>query len=459
MLQLMTAILVIEDRKDVRLSLSILFEDNGYECIEADNPQVAQIKLKAAEHEISLILLDMNFSMDTTSGQEGLDFLSWLQKSSFNLPTIAMTAWSNTDLVVQAMRLGANDFIEKPWLNKQLLHAIKQQLDLSCLQRQNTKLKQQLSEPCQDQYQWRSPCMQVLFRKINAIAETDVGVLLTGDNGTGKSELARYIHEKSQRSTAPFIAVNMGAITETLFESEMFGHKKGAFTDAKYGRVGRFELAEKGTLFLDEIANIPLSQQAKILRVLENGEFELLGSSHTKKTNTRIISATNANFTQLIEQEEFREDLYYRLNTIEFHVPALKERHEDIIPLAEFFIQKYASKYKRGINTLSSDAERALVAYHWPGNVREMSHIIERGVLLSENEKLSIDDLHISQQKQALATEINKFPFMTLQQAEVSLITQALEQTKNHIPKAASLLGLTKASMYRRLEKHGITKG
>lgn len=453
----MTAILVIEDRKDVRLSLSLLFEDNGYECIEAENPQVAQVKLKEAD--ISLILLDMNFSMDTTSGKEGLDFLSWLQASSFNPPTIAMTAWSNTDLVVQAMKLGANDFIEKPWRNKQLLHAIKQQLDLSCLQKQNTKLKQQLSEPCQDEYEWHSLCMHVLFRKINAIAETDVGVLLTGDNGTGKSELARYIHQKSQRSTAPFVAVNMGAITENLFESEMFGHKKGAFTDAKQGRVGRFELAEKGTLFLDEIANIPLSQQAKILRVLENGEFELLGSSHTQKTNTRIISATNANFSQLIAQEKFREDLYYRLNTIELHVPPLKERNEDIIPLAEFFIKKYAVKYKRSINTLSSDAKRTLEDYQWPGNVREMSHIIERGVLLSENKKLSMDDLHISPQKQSVTTDINQLPFMTLHQAEVSLITQALEKTKHHIPKAASLLGLTKASMYRRLEKYGITKG
>ncbi len=449
-------ILVVEDRADVRLSLSLLLEDNGYQYIEAENPQVAQLKLK--QYDISLILLDMNFTMDTTSGKEGLDFLNWLQHSSFNQPLIAMTAWSNTDIVVQAMKLGANDFIEKPWRNKQLLHAIQQQLDLCSLQRQNTKLKQQLLEPCQQAYQWHSPCMQDLFKKIDAIAATDVSVLLTGDNGTGKSELARYIHQKSQRATAPFVAVNMGAIAETLFESEMFGHKKGAFTDAKQERIGRFELAEKGTLFLDEIANIPLSQQAKILRVLENGEFELLGSSHTKKTNTRIISATNANFSQLIAKEVFREDLYYRLNTIEFVVPPLKTRCEDIIPLAEFFITKYACKYKLNINILSAEAKQALVDYQWPGNVREMSHIIERGVLLSERETLSVADLNLSLAKQSSVIDGNTLPFMTLQQAEVNLIMQALEKTKQHIPKAANLLGLTKASMYRRLEKYGIAK-
>jgi transcriptional regulator with PAS, ATPase and Fis domain len=249
----------------------------------------------------------------------------------------------------------------------------------------------------------------------------------------------------------------MGAITENLFESEMFGHKKGAFTDAKQNRIGRFELAENGSLFLDEIANIPLSQQAKMLRVLENGEYELVGSSQTKKTNTRIISATNGNFEQLIAGDLFREDLYYRLNTIEFNVPCLKERTDDIIPLARYFIAKFTKKYNLAIKQLAEDAQHAILAYHWPGNVREMSHIIERAVLLTESEQISESDLHIKVMVSQSTVE-KEIPLVTLEQAEISLVKRALKETNNHVPKAAVLLGLSKASMYRRLEKYGLSK-
>lgn len=453
----MNTILVIEDRKEVRLSLAMLFEDEGYCCVEADNPHVAQMMLK--EHDISLILLDMNFATDTTSGREGLTFLTWLQNSDFkHITVVAMTAWSNTELVVESMKLGAKDFVEKPWRNQQLLHVIKQQLDLTQLQNQNSQLKQQISAPEHNSYQWRSKCMTALEKKINAVAHTDVSVLLTGDNGTGKSELARMIHQQSTRNHEPFVAVNMGAISENLFESEMFGHKKGAFTDAKQARVGRFELAQSGTLFLDEIANIPLSQQAKMLRVLENGEYEQLGSSKTKTTNTRVISATNGDFDALIKSGEFREDLYYRLNTIELHVPALKERQDDIIPLAEFFVHKFSARYKVDVKSFSVDALDALLSYHWPGNVREMSHLIERAVLLCEQSQISVMDLHLERTTKLKSSTSHQLPFMTLQEAEVSLIKQALAKTKNHIPQAAELLGLTKASMYRRLEKHNIEK-
>lgn len=451
----MAFILVIDDRSDIRLSLNLLLHDHGYDVVEADTPQVAQVKLK--ELNIDLVLLDMNFTLDTTSGEEGLAFLKWLNTSPIEVPVIAMTAWSNTDIVVRSMKLGAKDFVEKPWRNKQLLHAITQQLNLTDLQHQNNKLKQQLTADISTAYQWQSAVMKQLYKKVDTVADTDVNILLTGKNGTGKSELARYIHSKSQRAKQPFVSVNMGAITENLFESEMFGHKKGAFTDAKQNRIGRFELAERGSLFLDEIANIPLSQQAKMLRVLENGEYELVGSSQTKKTNTRIISATNGNFEQLIAGDLFREDLYYRLNTIEFNVPCLKERTDDIIPLACYFIAKFTKKYNLVNKQLAEDAQQAILAYHWPGNVREMSHIIERAVLLTESEQISESDLHIKVMVSQSTVE-KEIPLVTLEQAEISLVKRALKETNNHVPKAAVLLGLSKASMYRRLEKYGLSK-
>jgi DNA-binding NtrC family response regulator len=446
----MTCILVVEDRPDIRLSLAILLEGQGYQVVEADNPQMAQVMLQS--HPVSLIILDMNYSLDTSSGDEGIAFLTWLQTMKITIPRVAMTAWSNTDLVVQAMKLGATDFIEKPWRNKQLLHVVEQQLSYNTLQQQNTQLKQQLSDgKHDDEYQWQSPCMIQLNKKITAVADTDVSVLLTGDNGTGKSDLARSIHQQSLRKNEALISVNMGAISEMLFESEMFGHKKGAFTDAKNARVGRFELAEKGTLFLDEIANIPLSQQAKLLRVLENGEYEVLGSSETKKSNIRIISATNGNFSDLLEKGLFREDLYYRLNTIEFRVPSLKERTEDIVALTEFFISKFCAKYKRETKMLSLSAKNALLDYHWPGNIRELSHLVERALLLAQGSEITGDDLHLSSKPVS-----DSIPFMTLAEAEVSLIKQALAATENSAPKAATLLGLTKSSMYRRIEKYDL---
>jgi DNA-binding NtrC family response regulator len=409
----------------------------------------------------------MNFTLDTTSGEEGLDFLTWFQTSQFSLPIIAMTAWSNVDLVVKAMKLGVSDFIEKPWKNRQLLHIIEQQLSLTDLQHQNAKLKQQLNnrpEPSPS-YQWRSPSMLTLLQQIKTIAHTDVNILLTGDNGTGKSELAFYIHQHSMRNSEGLINVNMGAIAENLFESEMFGHKKGAFTDAKESRIGRFELAENGTLFLDEIANIPLSQQAKLLRVLENGEFEILGSSKTIQSNIRLISATNGKMSTLIEEERFREDLYYRLNTLEFHLPRLDERRDDIVPLAQFFMDKFTRKYKLNDCQLVQEAEHALLAYHWPGNIRELSHLIERAVLLCHNSQINVEDLALRGQHRGKRNRDGyvekstqeQLSFMTLEKAEVFLIKQALVKTNDNIPQAATLLGLTKSSLYRRIEKHDIT--
>lgn len=443
----MASILVVDDRADIRLSLVILLEDHGYQVVEADNPQMAQVKIK--QLSISPILLDMNYGLDTTSGEEGVNFLSWMQSANVSIPVIAMTAWSNVDLVIRAMKLGAKDFIEKPWKNKQLLHLVEQQLTLTQLSKQNAKLRQQLNVSDEGEYQWQSAVMLQLLDNIKAVASTDVNILLTGDNGTGKSKLAQYIHQRSARKDKTFVSVNMGAITDSLFESEMFGHKKGAFTDAKSSRIGRFELAENGTLFLDEIANIPLNQQAKLLRVLEDGQYEAVGSSQTKIADCRIISATNGNVNKLIKSELFREDLYYRLNTLEFHVPPLADRQQDIIPLAQFFIAKLSKKYNRDYPELTNKAKVSLTSYHWPGNVRELSHLIERAVLLCKNGVIEEHDLRLTPQNAK-----SELAFMTLREAEISLIKRALAQTKNNIPKAAVLLGLTKSSMYRRVEKY-----
>ncbi len=447
----MNPILVVDDRADIRLSIAILLEDNGYQVVEAENPQIAQLKIK--DHPVALIMLDMNFSRDTTSGEEGLKFMSWLASANIVIPVIAMTAWSNTDLVVQAMKLGAKDFIEKPWRNKQLLHCIEQQLTLTRLSDENQKLKQHLKQPEKQQYQWQSPCMRQLFNNLHMIASADVNILLTGENGTGKSELAHYIHQRSKVNQQAMVTVNMGAINEALFESEMFGHTKGAFTDAKTARIGRFELAENSTLFLDEIANIPLSQQAKLLRVLENGHYESVGSSQTKKANCRIISATNGNIRQLVEEDKFRDDLFFRLNTIECPLPSLRERDQDILPLCHFFISQYSEKYQRETCQLNKAAQRALQDYHWPGNIRELSHLLQRAVLLNTTGTISAEQLHIVNDDNNLSQQL---PTMTLKEAEFTLVKQALQQTNNHIPKAAAILGLTKSSMYRRIEKYNL---
>ncbi|GLS26648.1 sigma-54-dependent transcriptional regulator [Marinibactrum halimedae] len=449
-------ILIVDDRHDIFLSASFVLEDNGYYPLQAKSPGEARAKIK--QNHIDLILLDMNYSLDINSGEEGLAFLSWLSESSFMIPVVAMTAWANVELAVKAMQLGAGDFIEKPWKNQRLLQIIKQQLKLSNLQNQNQKLKQRLEPKKQESFTWRSDCMVQLMQQIDSVADTEVSILLTGENGTGKSQLAEKIHSLSCQKSGPFIAVNMGAITDSLFESEMFGHKRGAFTDAKSNRIGRIELAKQGTLFLDEIANIPLSQQAKLLRVLESGQYEVLGSSQTQQMKTRIISATNADLHGLIATDRFREDLYYRLNTLEFRVPALREREEDIIPLAEHFIAIYRMKYQKPTMTLGETCQRALLNYPWPGNIRELSHLMERTVLLARNTELSENDLPITPKsataKSISVTREDTFSTMTLEQSERHLIEQALARTDNNITQAAKLLGLTKSSLYRRLEKY-----
>lgn len=448
-------VLVIDDKADVRLSVHFLLSNHDYQVIEAPTPDLALEIIK--QQNVDLILLDMNYSNDTTSGEEGLRFLKQQQKNKSDIPVVAMTAWSSVELAVQAMQQGAGDFIAKPWDNQRLLQVIKQQLRLQGLEQQNTSLRQQNSVLQQsEELLWCSPEMEKLYKKIQRIAQTDATILLTGENGTGKSSIAQTIHKLSMRSQESFVTVNMGAIPESLFESEMFGHKKGAFTDAKENRIGRFEMAKQGTLFLDEVGTIPLSQQAKMLRVLESGEYEKVGSSTTEHTNVRLISASNANFEEMLAHREFRSDLYFRLNTIELNIPPLRERKQDIMPLAQHFVKKHAQKYNLGDLSLCADVEAKLVAYKWPGNIRELSHVMERAVLmfepLQDDLLLGVDDIGIKVSEQ----QSSGLTLMTLETAERELLQMALKETNGQVHEAAELLGISKSAIYRRLEKFDI---
>jgi DNA-binding NtrC family response regulator len=457
-------ILVVEDNKEIRFSARFVLEDAGFSVVELENPTQAMAYLSqnnGGENSTDLILLDMNFSLDTTSGEEGLQFLRWLQQQGSKIPLVAMTAWSNTALVVQAMQLGAGDFIEKPWHNQRLLQVIRQQLKLAQLQQHNQQLSAAFADPASPLLA-HSEAMQRLLQQLTEVARSDANILLTGENGSGKTQLAQFIHTKSQRASAAFISVNMGAIVDSLFESEMFGHKKGAFTDAKEARVGRFALAQGGSLFLDEIATLPLNQQAKLLRVLESGQYEAVGSSLTEQANVRLISASNADFAALLASGQFRQDLYYRLNTLQFTVPPLRQRPDDIIPLCRYFLQRHGNRYQKHSLLLTATAEAALRQYAWPGNVRELSHVIERAVLLCQTQQISSSDLALPVPAAGNTGNGQQVPIalehMTLEQAELQLIRQALARCPGNKQRAAEILGITKSSLYRRLDKYGLDK-
>lgn len=372
-------ILIADDDEDIRLALNLLLSAQGYQIIEAANAK--EIIIESNRQQPDLVLLDMNFSRDTTSGQEGLAILEQLQP--LNIPVILMTAWGSIELAVQGLQKGANDFIEKPWNKLKLLNSIEQQLNFSRVKEQNQGYRQLLASDNKKAWVCQSQSMQAIETLVAQIAPTDANILILGENGTGKSLLAERIHQLSSRQQAPLIAVNMAAIPDNLFESELFGHQKGAFTDAKQNRVGRFQLADKGTLFFDEIGSLPLTLQPKLLRVLETGHYEVLGSSQTQVADVRLISATNANLNQLVSEQAFRQDLLYRLNTIVITIPPLRERLADISALANCFIAKFSEKYHKQVLILSSCALSKLKQHNWPGNIREFSHVIERAVLLT----------------------------------------------------------------------------
>ena len=442
-------ILVVDDQAHIRDSLTLMLEPEGYDVLEADSPSAATQSLET--HDVDLVIMDMNYTVDTTSGEEGLALIEAIRQKDNVLPIVVMTAWANIDISVKAIKRGANDFIEKPWNNARLLSLIQNQVSLARERQTNRRLTEAVKQGEKaSNIIANAPSMRSVMALIERTAVSDANILLTGESGVGKSLFAGVIHRLSERREAPMISVNMGALSDTLFESELFGHQKGAFTDAKANRMGRFEMADKGTLFLDEIANIPMGLQGKLLRVLESGEYEPLGSSKTRHANVRIISASNVNFQEEIEANRFRQDLLYRLNTITIDIPPLRERKEDIAPIANSLLAHLAKKYRKPDMRFGKDALDALMAHSWPGNVRELSHCVERAILMAIGDEISHHDLGLMPSQNT-----DDFMQLTLEEAEKRLIANALDVHQGNVLLAAEKLGISRAALYRRLEKYG----
>lgn len=446
-------ILIADDQADVLEALRLLLKGEGFKTETAQSPAAA-LKL-ARGQDFDAALIDLNYSRDTTSGLEGLTLLGELRELDSNLPVVVMTAWGNLELAVEAMRGGARDFIQKPWENARLLAILRNQVELARALRQQRKLvaeTQLLRTEGLTGLVAQAPSMKPVLEIIHRVGPSDANILVTGENGTGKGLIAKTIHAISQRSAGPFVGVNMGGISEGVFESELFGHVRGAFTDAKSDRVGRFEMAEGGTLFLDEIANMPLSQQAKLLRVIETGEFERVGSSKTIRVDVRLVAATNADIHSDVESGQFRRDLLFRLNTIEIHLPPLRERLEDIPLLAAHFLAEHARHYRKPVSGFSPHASRALLDYAWPGNVRELDHVLERAVLMASTPEIQAADLGLKIPRDAAP----RLDDMSLEEVERHLIKRTLARFDGSAKKAAEAMGLSRSAFYRRLEKHGL---
>ena len=450
-------ILVTDDQADVLDAVRLLLKSQGYAAVAVGSPAAALEAVRAERFDAALI--DLNYTRDTTSGQEGLELLAALRKHDPDLPVVVMTAWGTIDVAVQAMRAGAGDFIEKPWDNRRLVSVLRAQVELGRSRRREAKLQTEndLLRESDDVFVCESAAMRPVMEMIRRVAPSDANVMILGENGTGKGVVARQLHRLSKRADKPLIKVNMGGIAESVFESEMFGHIKGAFTDAKADRIGRFELADGGTLFLDEIANIPVSQQPKLLRVLEDGELERVGSSRTLSIDVRLISATNANLAEEVQRGAFRKDLLFRLNTVEIRLPPLRERREDIAPMARAFLARCARRYGREDLDFTPAAMAALAKYPWPGNVRELAHVIERAVLMAGASRIEHFDFSLQPLEPLVPAAPAANAAMTLDQAEQAMVRNALDQCGGNIQKTADMLGLSRAALYRRLEKYGIS--
>lgn len=445
-------VLVADDQRDVLDSLELLLRTEGWEVATVTSPRLLLDQLKVSDFDV--VLIDLNYARDTTSGQEGLDLLDDIRQLDETLPVVVMTAWASVELAVEAMRRGARDFVEKPWDNNRLLTILRTQTELGRALRKGARLaaENEILRPGDVQLIAESPAMQPVLELIRRVGPSDANVLVTGENGTGKGLIAQVLHGVSNRAGEPLITVNIGGLSESIFESELFGHVRGAFTDAKSDRVGRFELADNGTLFMDEIANVPAAQQARLLRVLETGEFERVGSSKTRRVNARIVSATNADLNEEVEAGRFRQDLLFRLNTVEIHLPPLRERREDIPALAQHFLDEHRKRYRKGPLTFGSDAMKALLQHLWPGNVRELGHVTERAVLMANGDTVRAVDLGL----QSTAARQATLEEMTLEDAERLLIRKALERYGGNVSDAAKGLGLSRSALYRRLEKYGL---
>jgi DNA-binding NtrC family response regulator len=443
-------ILIIDDDIAVRTSLILLMEGEGFKVTATANPGDALAIVK--KQSPNLIILDLNFS-NATSGIEGMDLLSKIKKINVTIPIILITGWGSIELAVQGMKLGANDFINKPWNNAHLLQSIKTLIDLNKQAQINTTRKQLNKAYNFDNIIGEDAQILSILETIGRVAGTDASILIMGESGTGKELIAEAIHQNSQRKARPFVKVNLGGISTSLFESEMFGHVKGAFTDARFDRSGRFELANKGTIFLDEIGDLDPSSQVKLLRVLQDRTYEVLGSSRTKTVDVRVVCATNKNLDQMVGTASFREDLLYRINLITIHLPALRDRSKDIPLLVNFFINNLKQIYNRPKLAVSAAALKWLQALPLPGNIRQLKNLVERTILVTKNDVLEVTDF--SAQTTPAKKENQLLPG-TLEEMEVEMIKRALAYHQNKVARAAVSLGLTRSALYRRLDKYQI---
>jgi DNA-binding NtrC family response regulator len=442
-------VLIADDQPDVLEALRLLLKTEGYQIDCVESPAAVLTAVERREYDV--VLIDLNYARDTTSGQEGLDLLAKLRALDESLPVVVMTAWGSVNLAVEAMRRGARDFVEKPWDNERLLAIVRTQGELGRALRRSTRLEAQtqLQADGIPALIAESAAMRPVLQVITRVGPSDANVLITGENGTGKGLIAQVLHGSSGRAARPMVTINTGGVSEGVFESELFGHVKGAFTDAKQDRIGRFELADGGTLFLDEIANVSPSQQQKLLRVLETGEFERLGSSKTRKANVRLISATNADLDAEVAAGRFRQDLLFRLNTIEIRLPPLRDRRDDIPLLARHFLGVHARRYRKAIAGFGPDALQAFADYAWPGNVRELDHAVERAVLMAQGDTIHAPDLALRRAPGAMPS----LDDMSLEDVEALLIRKAMARHGN-VTLAARALGLSRSALYRRLERY-----
>jgi DNA-binding NtrC family response regulator len=446
-------VLIADDQPDVLEALRLLLKTEGYQIELVSSPAGVLAALDAREFDV--VLMDLNYARDTTSGQEGLDLLSRIQALDSTLPVVVMTAWSSVKIAVEAMRRGARDFIQKPWENERLISILRTQIELSRALRKGLRLEAEnrlLRGVERPTLIAESPAMQPVLRLVANVGPSDANVLITGEPGTGKEVVALTLHAISPRASKPMVTVNAGGLPEGVFESELFGHVRGAFTDAKADRVGRFELADGSTLFLDEIANISATQQAKLLRVLQTGELERVGSSRTRQVDVRIVSATNADLNAEVAAGHFRADLQFRLNTIEIHLPPLRDRREDIPLLASHFLGRHAQRYRKPLAAFDPAAMQALLDHPWPGNIRELDHAVERSVLMAQGDTVKAADLGLRQSREGAP----RLEDMSLEDVEFSLIKKALARFDGNVSHAAKALGLSRSALYRRLQRFGL---
>jgi len=446
-------VLIADDQGDVLEALRLLLKGEGLQLETASSPAGVLAAVEVREFDVALI--DLNYTRDTTSGEEGLNLLSRIQGIDPTLPVVVMTAWGSVEVAVEAMRRGARDFIQKPWDNARLLAIVRTPIELSRALSKGQRLAAEnsiLRGEGMPNIVAESPAMQNVLQVISRVGPSDANVLVLGENGTGKGVVARALHTVSSRASRPMVIVNSGGVSEGVFESELFGHVRGAFIDAKADRVGRFELADQATVFLDEIANVPMSQQAKLLRVIETGEFERLGSSRTRRVDVRIISATNADLNEEVTAGRFRQDLLFRLNTIEIRIPPLRDRREDTPLLAQHFLRQHAQRYRKRLTGFESGAMQMLLDHSWPGNVRELDHAVERAVLMAGGPLVKTGDLGLRTARESAG----RLEDMSLEDVECFLIKKAMTRYDGNVSQAAKALGLSRSALYRRLQRYGL---